>query len=155
VSDCGILFVRNESGNASVNQKLRDILHVVKLINVFLLERDTMLTTSIAYGRFSYHERIEFPGIGKNPIYGFPYVKAFFDNENGRPKIQPGECRLLKEGLPDGFVPKDPLFRERRKHFYYYWNVQEAEKIDDFLKQYNNSYSLKYTGMLAALKNSL
>ena len=64
-------------------------------------EHDFMLTTSIAYGKFRYQERIEFEGIEKNPIYGNAYISAFLDNENGKPKIQPGQCRIIKENLPN------------------------------------------------------
>ena len=75
VSDCGILFVRDD--NPSKPEKLRLLLDVVEKINRDLLEHNVMLTTSIAYGKFSYHSRIEFPGIEKNLFLGYAYIDAF------------------------------------------------------------------------------
>lgn len=92
VSDSGILFVRND-GEGGVEQ-LELIMRAVERINRKMLRNDFMLTTSIAYGHFSYHGRLEFRCIEKNPIYGDAYVHAFLDNENGKPKIQPGQCRI-------------------------------------------------------------
>jgi hypothetical protein len=66
ISDCGILFVRNI--NVSIEQQLQSLLNVIENINRELLVEDIMLTTSISYGPFSYHRRIEFAGIEKNPI---------------------------------------------------------------------------------------
>lgn len=150
ISDCGVLFVRNTG--VSKNQQLEGLLEVIKSINKRLLQHDIMLTTSIAYGHFSYQEKIEFTGIEKNPIYGGAYVKAFLDNEVGQPKIQAGQCRLVKENLPTDIISNNTLIREKGKHFYYHWNVQNENQIDDFLKDYNDSYNLKYEGIKNALK---
>ena len=97
ISDCGILFVKNT--DLSESEKLKAILKVIKEINKKLLSQDIMLTTSIAYGEFSYQQRIEFDGISKNPIYGNAYVSAFLDNETGTPKMQPGQCRIVTNNL--------------------------------------------------------
>lgn len=123
VSDSGILFVRSASEEPS--PQLVRMLGVVQQINRRVLRSDVMLTTSIAYGHFSYHGRLEFPGIEKNPIYGDAYVQAFLDNENGRPRIQPGQCRLTKRNLPEAngnLVSHDrsPLFellQNERSHY--------------------------------------
>jgi hypothetical protein len=151
VSDCGILFVREQTDTMS---QLKKLLSVIKSINEKMLKHEVMLTTSIAYGYFSYQERTEFSGMEKNQVYGSTYVNAFLDNENGKPKIQPGQCRIiLKEQLPlDVSVENDPFLQEKGKYLYYYWNVQDPEDIDEFEKLYNDSYNLKYSGMLQALK---
>ena len=150
ISDSGILFVRNI--RVPMKQQLQSLLNVIENINRRLLAEDIMLTTSISYGFFSYHKRIEVVGIEKNPIYGNAYVEAFLDNENGRPKIQPGECRiLLSEELNNDIENIEKLKRERN-HFYFYWMVDHEREIDNFKKEYNNAYKLKYAGMLGALK---
>ena len=37
-------------------------------------------------------------------------------------------------------------------HFYFYWMVEKPSEIEEFEKEYNDSYNLKYAGMLKALK---
>jgi len=156
VSDSGILFVRN--GNEI--EKLEKILEAIKLINRKMLRYNYMLTTSISYGDFDYHGKLEFEGIEKNPIYGNAYLKAYLDNEKGQPGIQPGQCRLLTENLPQeiDFTYSDFQFLKQlgndKVHLYFYWNVQSPNDIDDFKRQYNNSYKMKYSGMLQALKQN-
>lgn len=151
ISDAGVLFARN--GN--VNEKLSSILDAIEKINRLMLEMNYMLTTSIAYGNFDYHGKIEFDGIEKNPIYGTAYVHAFLDNETGLPKLQPGQCRLCKKNLPDINLDEfDRLIEkgQNSKHYSFYWNVENENEIRDFEKNYKDSYSLKYSGMLNALK---
>lgn len=156
VSDSGILFVRT----GTVHERLKKILEVIKTINERMLTRDYMLTTSIAYGKFDYHDKLEFDGIEKNQIYGYAYVQAFLDNETGNPRIQPGQCRLVKNGLPDEINIDHPDFSllkqkgNNNSHVYFYWNVENQNQITDFEKQYNDSYKLKYSGMLSALKTN-
>jgi len=161
VSDSGILFVRN--GAEGTCEQLESVLHAVERINREMLNNDFMLTTSIAYGRFSYHGRFEFTGIEKNPIYGDAYVHAFLDNENGSPKIQPGQCRIIKRNLPpfyDNLLSHSHSSLLRRmkdsgKHYQFYWMVNNELDIEDFEKQYNDAYELKYAGMLKALKREI
>jgi hypothetical protein len=152
VSDCGVLFSRD----GSKSRKLTEMLDVVKQINARFLEKRLMLTTSIAWGHFSYHEMIAFNGIQKNPIYGNGYLGAFLDNWAGKPKIQPGECRILKKNMDE--IPQDvhtPFLRETRDHYQFFWNVNAPEEIPEFQRRYNDSYSLKYAGMLSALRGGM
>jgi hypothetical protein len=127
---------------------------VVEQLNRRVLERDIMLTTSIARGRFSYHQRIEFEGIDKNLIYGNAYVSAFLDNESGTPRIQPGECRLVDQGLDSLQISSIPRLAKRGKHFYFYWMVSERTDIDLFKHHYADAYQQKYRGMLEAIKDA-
>ena len=156
VSDSGILFVRNGTDL----ERLTKILNAIKSINKKMLRHNYMLTTSIAYGVFDYQDKLEFEGIEKNPIYGNAYVKAFLDNEKGNPKIQPGQCRLVNENLPFEIDIENPAYNllknkaGDRKHLYFYWNVADQNGIEDFERQYTDSYQLKYSGMLKALKSS-
>ncbi len=152
VSDCGILFARN--GN--VEEKLRALLNTVKRINHRMIERNYMLTTSIAFGHFDYQGKIEFQGIEKNPIYGGAYVQAFLDNETGKPRIQPGQCRLMKKNLPEINEDNFPLLVKRgnnNQHLYFYWNLEDTNHIEEFERKYRDAYSLKYSGMINALKS--
>ena len=145
---------------------LESLLNVVKIINNKMLESDYMLTTSIAYGEFKYQERIEFPGIGKHPIYGNAYVQAFLDNASGLPKIEPGFCRILRKNLPQEIIVGSPqlnnspfnMLSERKGDkncIYFYWNLNAPRDIEKFESEYKNSYSLKFSGMLKALKHPL
>lgn len=152
VSDCGILFVKDNS--LSKHEKLSVMLEVVEDINRSLLDDDIMLTTSIAYGKFSYHSRIEFDGIEKNPIYGNAYVAAFLDNETGKPIIQPGQCRIVLDQNDHNLIEVNDRLLETTKHLDFYWMVDKFEQIEGFKSQYNDSYQLKYRGMLSALKNN-
>ena len=156
ISDCGVLFVNNRQNSLNKADDLHSILEVIKGINEIMMENDIMLTTSIAYGDFKYQERIEFEGIEKNLIVGNAYLNAFLDNENGNPKIQPGQCRLVKNNLSD--ISIDEGFRRfckrdrNNKHYYYYWMVSTPDEIEIFEEKYKDTYNLKYAGMLDALK---
>lgn len=161
ISDCGILFSRDTTNQSS---SLVSLLEAIKSINKQMLQHNFMLTTSIAFGEFRYQERIEFDGIEKNPVYGNAYVSAFLDNENGKPKIQPGQCRIIKENLPitvreklDGSSNNELLLRtvkRSKSHYYFYWMVHDEDEIQEFEKDYHDSYNLKYSGMLSALKRN-
>ena len=162
ISDKGVLFVRSGQDKKTC---LRSLLAVIRKINKKMLKHNFMPTTSIAYGHFKYQDRIEFEGIGKAPMYGGAYVAAFLDNKNGKPKIQPGQCRIVKEDLPREIVEalesdhnQDEILQlvGRRnndaKHNYFYWMVENPSEIGDFENQYRGAYNLKFAGMLSALK---
>ena len=153
VSDCGILFVRNHRHCERENQ-LQCLLNDLEDLNRRLLQDDIILTTSIAFGRFSYHQRIEFEGIEKNPVYGHAYASAFLDHEVGKPRIQPGQCRIVKNGLCNMNLNGLDRMKGGSSHWYFYWMVSTQEGIDEFEKQYTNAYQLKDSGMLKALKGS-
>lgn len=164
ISDSGVLFVRRNNRMLGNSESLRSLLIMIKRINKRMRESDFMLTTSIAYGKFRYQERIEFEGIEKNPIYGNAYVSAFLDNESGKPKMQPGQCRIVKKNLPNDVTvtlqqnQDNDVFRMIRerdgnnKHYYYYWMVNEPSEIKRFEQGYKDAYNLKYAGILKALK---
>ncbi len=165
MSDCGILFVRKMNHN--LVSGFSSLLDTIKQINCEMMREDFMLMTSIAYGQFKYQNRIEFPGIEKNPIYGNAYISAYLDTERDNPRIQPGQCRIVRENLPANIInaieqghPTDPysLIKTRKRdsqHFYFYWMVHESFQIERFEQKYRDIYNLKYTGMLQALKNAV
>lgn len=149
ISDCGILYVIKDTPK---EEKLEILLRIVKSINLKMLDANYMLTTNIAYGDFFYQERRGFNGISKNLMMGNAYVKAFLDSQ-AKPKIDVGECRILKEDIEEDIEEdffNNPHLCPRGKYFYYYWNVEDPEKIDLFKKDYKDS---RYIGALQILKN--
>jgi hypothetical protein len=126
VSDCGVLFVR---GNEEMHIQLFEaLLKAVEALNRRCFERAVSLTTAIAWGEFSYHERIEIPGIEKNPVYGNAYVSAFRDHERA-PRLYPNECRIVKRNLPGDVLrlcsqtqgAVGGRMRDAQHHFYFEW----------------------------------
>ena len=165
MSDCGVLFIRNLSFNKISGFRL--LLDAIRQINYDMLGDNFLLITSIAYGQFKYQKRIELPGIDKSPVFGNAYISAYLDTERDNPKIQPGQCRIVTENLPESIIgaieqsqPTNPfdLIKTRgtdRNHFYFYWMVDESVQIDRFEKKYRDAYNLKFAGMLQALKNAV
>lgn len=163
ISDCGVLFVRRLSNREIVpTDALYSLLQIIKTINWQMLESDFMLTTSIAYGEFQYIERIEFPGIDKNPIYGNAYLSAYLDNESGNPKIQPGQCRIVLKNLPLEIEAIDQsqyddifrIIKKKDRHYYYYWNINDPYEIKRFEQDYKLADELKYKRIIKLLKGN-
>ncbi len=157
VSDCGILFTQN---CYPLNDQLNNLLKVLKELNIEMIKNKFMLTTSIAYGEFEYHKKIEFNGISKQAIYGNAYVNAFLNNENEKPKIKPGECRIVKNNLPNEIennLKNNKFIKKVGKHYYYYWMLKDSSKINDFNNQYKKLNNLKkdtkYEKMIGILSN--
>lgn len=162
VSDCGILFIRE----GDLIDRFNSLLTAIRIINREMIRERYLLTTSIAYGKFIYKDRIEISGIDKNMIYGDAYVSAFVDNEYSSPKMQPGECRILKRGLPQEVITKIEhnqsnerfsLIKEREgdnNHYYYYWSLENREDIESFKKHYKDAYNSRYINILEVLRNS-
>ena len=169
ISDCGILFVRDCLDN--LKDCLKTLLCLIRDINIQMLQHDYTLTTSIAYGPFQYQSRLEFKGMEKNLMYGNAYLDAYLDNERDKPRIQPGQCRIVKRNLPDEIrymidypsisqenMNDDNIFsmikpvRFDNAHYYFYWMREHPEQIEEFEEAYNDAYNLKYTGYVKALK---
>lgn len=157
ISDCAVLFVRPGLSNHSL--ALERLLKVMEELNKKMLEKDLMLTTSICFGYFNYEGKFEISGTEKNQIFGDAYVEAFLDNEVGKPKIKPGECRIIKKGLPNDLIQldnnRDNRFQliNKKKYLYFYWMVNSLDEVDEFNTRYNDSYNLQYRGMIEVLKN--
>lgn len=163
VSDCGVLFVRDEGGSAVENKRscLRSLLSVVKEINLKMLRHNFMLTTSIAYGSFKWQDRIEREGMQKNPIYGQAYVTAYLDNESGSPKIQPGQCRIITKNLPNDLISNavngDDILQtidRQGDHYYFYWMLNNPQKIKKINQAYEDAKKSTYDQILNALYNN-
>jgi len=152
VSDCAILFSR--IGNTGISSQqisnnilgLRSILTFIKSVNHRLIttrsgvNESIMTTCSIAYGDFKYENRIGLYQVRKNYFLGKAYVNAFFDNEIGEPKIQPGQCRLLKDNwnLPSEF-PDNSIFsllELTEGYYYFHWMLSSLEDLPGFRDKY-------------------
>lgn len=156
VSDSGVLFVN--SHNLNRIHELNLLLDKIEELNRNMLSHELMLTTSIAFGPFSYHQRLEFEGIEKNPILGNAYVSAFLDNETGKPKIQPGQTRIIRGNLPrevdENLIDNiEARVKSTNKYHYFYWMIDNPNQLENFEKEYKDAYQLKYSGMLKALKS--
>lgn len=169
ISDCGILFSRFNGENfpslsfETHQAALKNLLNIIQTIFKEMISNDLMLTASIAYGPFDYHERIDFSGMEKNLLLGNAYLDAYLDNEVGKPKLDAGECRILIKEQSRGFwgqihnVDEEPFSRilkktNDKKHLYFYWMVSHENEVENFNNKYKDTYNLKYRGMLSVLK---
>jgi hypothetical protein len=119
-----------------------------------------MLTTSISYGNFNYEGKLEISGTEKNQIFGNAYLEAFLDNETGKPRIRPGECRILLKDFPNDLIDLENNINvelkliKNKKHLYYYWMLNNINEVEDFNSRFKDSYNLQFRGMIEALKNN-
>ncbi len=170
VSDCGILFVNkdhkdNDEGLDLNRESLNLLLEVVKDINFAMIKYNVMLTSSIAYGSLKCTEKLEFQGISKNPFYGDAYLNAFMDNESSQKKIYPGQCRIVEDTLPINIITKESKsyyehfkflkMSKDRKHYYFYWMLNNKSKMTSFDKYYSKIESEKYDRLANLIKEFL
>lgn len=85
-------------------------------------------------------------------------VRMLGDNQNGRPRIQPGQCGLTKRNLHEAngnLVSHDhsPLFELLQMNAATTISGMFDQKDIDGFKRYSDAYELKYAGILKALKN--
>ncbi len=170
VSDCAIIFCRNKitsSSNSRIESEeivskrkgLRSLLHFITQINKQLIQVQTspaiMTTCSIAYGKFTYRNRIEFIGIDKEFIIGHAYVNAVQD-QYSEPKLQPCECRVLKKSWNPQTVPSQEfpfsLLKEKENRYYFHWMLPSLDDLLQFRREYENS---KYIGMTSIIRKYL
>lgn len=162
VSDSGILYINDKSQiDCDLKANLILLLNIVKEINKTMLENNFMLTTSISYGEFKYQDRIVIPNVDKSAVYGGAYVKAYLDNEHGNPKIKPGQCRIIKKGLPDQicrYIREEfdifKMFQAHDLYYYYYWMCNNQEDIQKFKSDYKNAHECRYQKLCKVLKKS-
>lgn len=156
ISDCGIVFTRD---NLNINLSFSGLLKAIREINSSMLKKDVMLTSSIAFGNFTYRKRIEFPGIEKNEFHGSAYLSAYLANEKEEPKLEPGQCRIVRKDLPQEVINSFStnsrwcIQEQGMKYFSYYWMIKDLAQIEKFTKKYQDTYNRKYAGMLSVLKD--
>ncbi|HHT9126866.1 MAG TPA: hypothetical protein ACFYD6_13780 [Candidatus Brocadiia bacterium] len=157
ISDCAISFVSNSNSNNTADLPL--ILKFIKDLHTKMLNADYLITSSIACGQFDYHERIELPGLEKNMLYGNAYLNAYLNNE----KCPAGSIAIICEGsekdniLQSSGEHKEFLRDIRRnvKGLQFYWAVPSGDSIDKFKTAYQDTYNLKYKGMISVYKDYL
>lgn len=160
VSDSEILFYKENLKESSIDEKksaLCSLLDSIKYINRKMCDKSFTLTTSIAYGCFKFQDRIETSYIRKNAVYGNAYVTSVLDQENGTPKIQPGQCRIVTEKI-DGVLNNLEFLRpgsSNDKHYYYYWMVDRVEDINEFEEDYKDYDDLAHKEVLRVLKKHM
>jgi hypothetical protein len=150
VSDCAVIFLNNLKSGEDKLRDLETVLDFVARTNQKLIRSPSpsiMTSCSIAYGRFKYTRKFEFGDVSKNYFIGWPYVKAFSDNDHGEPKILPGQCRILKENLVlESLPPHWPftLVEPDNKYYHFYWMVSNSGLIDTFKNRYDQIHSSVY-----------
>jgi len=153
ISDCAIVFHRID--NDTEKNGLKTILEFVKQLNIIMLKSkyNVLLTSSISFGNFNYNKKINLKGMEKNAIYGDAYLDAYFDNENGKPKLVPGECRIVKNEKYLNKINNDLqkiknssnfVFETSKKHIYYYWFLNDSQQISELKIEKSNA---KYIGL--------
>lgn len=164
VSDCGILIAQcmTEEEN-NILEKLNELLSVIRELNINMLKENYMLTTSIAFGEFTYNARFEFKGIEKNMFIGNAYLNAYLDNENKSNRLKPGQCRIVYSDktyinfknsymkLADKYVLKP----KGKEHIYFYWNLEKVEQIINFERKYKDAEDSVFKLELEALKETV
>ena len=159
VSDCGILYINDDlQSNFDSAANLKSLLDIIGKINKTMLKDDFMLTTSISYGEFKYQDRIVIPKVAKSAVYGGAYIKAYSDNDHGNPKIKPGQCRIIMDGIPKEIwseMEKSNIYHLMKKdgqHYYYYWMCQEPNDIGKFDSNYKKAYECRYRKLCNVLR---
>lgn len=163
ISDCAILFLSGTQDDRHENfqditqiEGLEKILSFIQKINreFILSELPFMTTCSIAYGDFEYRNKYDREYLRKNCIIGNAYMDAFLDSENSKPKIQPGECRVLKQTLSDSLSNEEifSLLDMQGKYYYFYWMLSRHTDLKWFKQDYLDTYQLKFKGMISVLQ---
>lgn len=155
VSDCAISFVSN-NGNGD---QLPLILNFLKELHEEMIRANYLITSSVAHGQFSYHERIELSGLGKNMLYGDAYLQAYLNNN----KCPEGSIVIIcreedKSSVARSAAAYSPFLRDARrglKGLQFIWAVSSAADIENFEAAFADAYRLKYRGMISAYKEYL
>lgn len=152
ISDCAISFISNTNNRAN----LPLILSFLKELHAEMIQAEYLITSSVAYGSFSYHERIELTGLGKNMLYGDAYLKAYLNNG----KSPEGSIVIICEESDKSDILQSSgkykeFLRDNRRGvggLQFYWAVSSPDKIVMFEAAYRDTYNLKYKGMISIYK---
>jgi len=163
VSDSGILIVPcNSTDKMKLKDNLKALLKVIKELNIKMLDKNYMLTTSIAFGYFKYENRLEFPGISKDMMLGHAYLNAYLDNENKTNKLEPGQCRIVCDNYKDVDIEEISELIEneyvlemakQEKRIYFHWCLEKATDVKQLRTKYQNAKNSIYEKELEILKN--
>lgn len=152
VSDCAITFASNTHNI----EELPTILIFLKELHFEMIKSDYLITSSVAFGTFSYQERIELTGLDKNMLYGDAYLKAYLNNA----KCPEGSIVIICEGNEkDNILQSSGTYREFLKDnrrgvrgLQFFWALSSVTDIDNFEEAYQDTYRLKYQGMISVYK---
>lgn len=153
VSDCAISFIGNEQNRDS----LPLLLGFLKELHLEMIKADYLVTSSVAHGQFSYHERIELSGLEKNMFLGDAYLKSYLNNG----KCPEGSITIIcDDNEKDNILQSSGTYRDFLKStrrgvirgLQFYWAVSSALEIDKFEEAYQDTYRLKYRGMISIYK---
>lgn len=152
ISDCAISFI----GDTNSNADLPLILSFLKDLHGEMIQTDYLITSSVAFGQFDYNERIELTGLDKNMLYGEAYLKAYLNNN----KCPEGSIVLIceekdKVGILKSSGKYKEFLKDNRRSvggLQFYWSVSSHSEIADFEAAYNDTYRLKYKGMISVFK---
>jgi hypothetical protein len=162
VSDCAVLFLsRQDSAGTNDVDKIEGlsiILEIIRNMNRKFIDHcyPFMTTCPISYGYFHYENRREIDYIRKNCLRGQAYIDAFSDSESNEPRMQPSECRILKESLKIA-LPDNPLFsllKSKDKHYYFYWMLQDEQNVDSYEFSYKKTKEKMYDNLVRLLQDS-
>jgi hypothetical protein len=128
-----------------------------------MLEKNYLVTSSIAFGKFYFKDLNSFSGVQKLPVYGEGYLNAFLDNENQLPRLEPGLCRIVKYNLPQIIIDtfKSENFRkiddlgiaeETKDHFYFYWMLKNNQ-VSEIKNSYKNAKEYPFIAIKRILKS--
>jgi hypothetical protein len=164
ISDCAVLFLsrlHDASGNNKVDEieGLSLILKIIQEMNRTFINHSYpfMTTCSIAYGEFHYENRKEIRYLRKNCIRGQANLDAFSDSESNEPRMQPGECRILRKSLKGITLPEDGLLslvEPDGKHYYFYWMLDNKLGIKGFKLKYKRTQENMYNDLIILIQGS-
>ncbi|MCE7737093.1 MAG: hypothetical protein GPJ54_19560 [Candidatus Heimdallarchaeota archaeon] len=171
-SDSAILYCRNSPNNLEVDG-LIDLLLLLKDINssLFKSKYNILTTSSLSFGDFHYNRQDVTTNVTQSFIYGKGYVSSYLNNEQWKPKIEPGQCRISKIDLPNNMTDliqgrgSEILTNERLdiinkityldyddQNYYFIWFADDSSSLITIKNDYNEA---KYIGYRKIISDQL
>lgn len=140
VSDCVIAWVSENQTNAPLNH----VIEYASALHRKMLEKKYLMTTTIAWGDFSYSDRLQLPNLSKAMFMGGAYLTAFLAND----KASEGSIVLLNKGRENSENPSFWADRWRKckspAGWEYFWSAFNPEQIRQIIKERKKAEGLKY-----------
>jgi hypothetical protein len=173
VSDCAIAFVgkRQLEGptaacvdSCSTDNdlaRLNSMLEFVRHVSESMIDQDVAISGSIAYGSLQFMKRYEGERTVKALFLGRAYLEAYNDFENGRPKLKPGQIRIVKSqktkelvDSPTSFGRELSLVKSGPRGYYFYWMLNDIGvrgEIDRLVREYSRDRA--FDNLISVLRN--
>ncbi len=106
VSDCAIFWLH---GEAAAAYALDSLLNVLKDLHQRMAQAKYLVSTSVAWGAFSYQQRLELPHLRKDMVAGGAYMDAYAKNKD----LLPGSIGIVNcpdNRWSDDFCPQTAPF---------------------------------------------